>query len=100
MGLSHKDENSVKDFGTFIAELAKRLDKGHQDYGDASFRRPMDELCDEIGQELMDVCGWSFIQWRRLRELKKEINRLLEEAQSISAGDAESSSTSQSPITS
>jgi hypothetical protein len=53
----------------FRLRLRERLEAGAQSYGDASFRRKPAELASEIEQELLDVCGWAFILWCRLRRL-------------------------------
>jgi len=53
----------------FWLRLRERLEAGAQSYGDASFRRKPAELASEIEQELLDVCGWAFILWCRLRRL-------------------------------
>jgi len=53
----------------FWLRLRERLEAGAQSYGDASFRREPAELAGEIEQELLDVCGWVFVLWCRLRRL-------------------------------
>lgn len=59
----------------FMIQLEERLYRGADQYGDASFRRPAGELVGEIEQELMDICGWSFIAWCRLRRIREAIER-------------------------
>ena len=61
----------MKDHEQFLAVVRKRLEAGAQEYGDASHRRPVGDLLDEIQQELADVCGWSAILWGRLEHLRK-----------------------------
>ena len=41
--------------------VAQRLKAGHEEYGDASFRRSPAELRREIREEIADVIGWSTI---------------------------------------
>jgi hypothetical protein len=53
----------------FWLQLRARLEAGARSYGEASYRREPAELVDEIEQELLDVCGWAFILWCRLRRL-------------------------------
>lgn len=60
----------AKEFGHFTDVLFKRLEAGEREYGDVSFQRPMGELVDEVCEELLDVCGWSFVMWCRLQERK------------------------------
>ena len=53
----------------FWLRLRERLEAGARSYGDASFGREPAELAGEIEQELLDVCGWAFVLWCRLRRL-------------------------------
>ena len=56
-------------FHAFGEAVAARLDKGRREYGDRSFDRPTRELLAEIEEELLNVCGWSFVLSRRIRRL-------------------------------
>ena len=58
------------DFSTFAAAVECRLQQGAKIYGDRSFTLPPDVLADEIEEELLDVCAWSFILWCRLRGMR------------------------------
>ena len=53
------------------------MDNGHREYGDGSFSRNPVELFDEINEEILDIIGWAFIQWVRLRELKNKTEERL-----------------------
>jgi len=53
----------------FLSEIEKRLDAGHREYGDGSFDRPTDDLVAELMEEALDLPGWAFVLWVRLREL-------------------------------
>ncbi|MCL6545835.1 MAG: hypothetical protein K6T61_11455 [Bryobacteraceae bacterium] len=53
----------------FWLRLRERLEAGARSYGDASFGREPAELAGEIEHELLDVCGWAFVLWCRLRRL-------------------------------
>ena len=57
-----------KYFLEFVIELEKRLEKGFTEYGDNSFNRSDEELKKEVMEELMDIVGWSFIRWIKIRE--------------------------------
>ena len=46
--------------------MFRRLRQGQREYGDRSFSRAPAELVDEIRQELLDVCAWSYILAVRL----------------------------------
>ncbi len=50
-----------------------RLEKGKKEYGDSSFTRPSHELAEEMEEEIMDVCGWAFILWLRIRRMKETL---------------------------
>jgi hypothetical protein len=58
-----------QELAQFWLRLRERLEAGARAYGEASFRREATELAGEIEQELVDVCGWAFILWCRLRRL-------------------------------
>jgi len=59
-----------RELARFWLRLRERLEAGARSYGDASFRREPAELAGEIEQELLDVCGWAFVLWRRLGRLR------------------------------
>ena len=54
----------------FVAEMEHRLEKGHAEYGDASFNRDPEELLAEIEEELLDVILWRFIHRAAARKKK------------------------------
>lgn len=58
-------------FPSFAAEVRSRLERGRQEYQDASFRRPVSELISEIREELLDVAGWAFIALARLDAIEQ-----------------------------
>jgi hypothetical protein len=60
-------------WGAFMGRVEKRLEIGKEAYGDKSFTRPAGELVGEIEAELLDLCGWSFILWCRLRKIKQAL---------------------------
>lgn len=53
-------------FGEFCQSIADRLEQGAQEYGDTAKRRPLLELCREVNEELLDVCGWAFWMHQRI----------------------------------
>ena len=61
----------MRDHEQFLTVVRQRLAAGATEYGDASHRRPVGDLLDEIQQELADVCGWSAILWGRLEHLRQ-----------------------------
>lgn len=52
----------------FIQDLAARLDRGAEEYGDRSFGRQPQHVFDEILDEVLDVAGWAFVAWVHMRE--------------------------------
>jgi hypothetical protein len=60
-------------FADFVSAVAARLEKGREAYGNRSFSRSPGELVDEIEEELLDVCAWSFILFSRLHELEQHL---------------------------
>lgn len=60
----------LNDFPGFVAAVSQRLEKGRDTYGDKSFDKPIGELLVEIEEELLDVCGWSFVLWLKLQSMK------------------------------
>lgn len=61
------------EFVTFSADLLAKLQLGEQTYGTAGFDRPNERLIEEVQEELIDVCGWSFILWCKLQALKPQV---------------------------
>ena len=45
----------------FLSERQVRLAAGAREYGDASFRLPIEALLSEIEQEALDVSGWAWV---------------------------------------
>jgi hypothetical protein len=54
----------------FAAAVRARLDAGARQYGDRSFARPPGELVGELEAEALDLAGWGFVLWSRLRTLR------------------------------
>ncbi len=57
-----------KYFDEFVAALYKRLEKGLSEYGDCSFDRSDEDLKKEVEEEIMDIIGWSFVRWVKMRK--------------------------------
>ena len=57
----------------FIDLMEERLQQGHQEYGDYSFERPEGELLAELEEELLDVVGWGYVLWTRVRDLHDKL---------------------------
>ena len=64
---------TFENFDDFVAAVAARLEQGRREYSDVSFHRPPVELVDEVAQECLDLAGWGFVLWCRVRDLKKRV---------------------------
>jgi hypothetical protein len=69
----HSDAALEHHWSEFTSNVSRRLDAGRKVYGDTSFERPLERVVTEIQEELEDVCGWSFILWTRLQNLKQRL---------------------------
>jgi len=58
------------EWSEFCAEVESRLAAGAKEYGDSSLTAKPSVLAAEMEQEAMDIFGWGFILWRRVRRLK------------------------------
>lgn len=65
-------DEALKLFPEFMARIEARLDAGRSTYGDSSFDKSDDELMDEIMQELLDVAGWAFVRYAKLKLLRNK----------------------------
>jgi hypothetical protein len=52
----------------FLSRLDKAWKRGAQQYGDVSFDKPLAATGEEILAELVDIAGWAFIAFARIRE--------------------------------
>lgn len=64
---------ALLDYEAFVASVRSRLEAGKRAYGDDSFRRPPTELIDELTQEALDLAGWAFVLWSRLRGVYERV---------------------------
>ncbi len=60
-------------FPAFAAAVEARLQQGAVGYHDASFHGDPADLAGEVEQELLDVCAWSFILWRRVGARRERV---------------------------
>jgi hypothetical protein len=68
-------------FPAFVEAVRARLEAGRAAYGDRSFERPTAALAGELQQEALDLAGWGFVLFTRLRELEAKTRRLDEAAE-------------------
>jgi len=64
------------EFKAFMQEIHSRMEAGHREYGDKSFLRPPLALVEEIKEEVLDICGWAFILYRRVSKLAEKAGEL------------------------
>ena len=63
-------------FPEFMEAVRRRMEKGRCLYGDLSFNRPPGALRQEIEEEIFDIVGWDYVLWVRLRQLRKQLEKL------------------------
>lgn len=51
----------------FLSQFADRLVRGGREHGGHSHLRPFEALEAERLEELLDVAGWSFILWKKIK---------------------------------
>ena len=69
-------DSALENWPEFTVALRGRLEAGRRTYGDASFLREPAELTQEIEQELLDVVGWAFVLWCRMRALQNRLGEV------------------------
>lgn len=57
----------------FLGLIRERLAHGRRQYGDASLALAPGSIVGEIEEELLDVAGWSFVLWLRMRGLRDHL---------------------------
>jgi hypothetical protein len=60
----------------FAEAVRVRLEAGREAYGDRSFALPPSVLVGELEAEALDLAGWGFVLWCRLRALHEAAERL------------------------
>jgi hypothetical protein len=66
----------LNDFPEYASRVLLRLEEGARTYGDKSFEHSSSRLVDEIEQELLDVLGWGYVLWTRMRTLRAQLERI------------------------
>jgi hypothetical protein len=65
-----------RDFVEFQARVQQRIDAAEAQYGDRSLHDPAIKLFGELEEELLDICGWGFFLWKKLRESREKFKRV------------------------
>ena len=66
---SYEPLRDRKTIESFLEVVGSRVEKGAQEYGDASPKRAFADLVDEMMQEAADIAGWACQAWRRVNRL-------------------------------
>lgn len=62
----------------FLSHLRSAWARGHAEYGDTSFDKPLLDTTEEILQEIEDIAGWSFILWVQIKRRLQRVARSVE----------------------
>jgi len=62
------------DITEFIRLLIRKMNKGKKEHKNV-FPSTM-KCVDEIEAEMLDICGWSYLLWKRLQNLKKSLKNI------------------------
>ena len=60
----------------YQSQVRDRLCVGAEQYGDGSFTSDLDRTFNNIAEELLDVSGWAFILWCKLKTLQETIRNV------------------------
>ncbi len=74
------------EYERFYWEAQRRMAKGVDSYGDASFFAPPLELIREIKEELLDTANWSFLLYQRMCRIEAKIVSVLAETSGHAKG--------------
>jgi len=80
--------DKLNDFPEYASRVLLRLEEGSRTYGDKSFDHSSSRLIDEIEQELLDVLGWGYVLWTRMRKLRAALD-MTESADVVTARETD-----------
>ncbi|MBC7171828.1 MAG: hypothetical protein H5U40_05355 [Polyangiaceae bacterium] len=60
----------------YAAAVRDRLEAGRETYGDRSFGRSGPSTLAELEQEALDLAGWGFVLWARMRTMRHALEGL------------------------
>jgi hypothetical protein len=69
-------DEALKQFPQFVASIQARLETGKHEYGDSSFYKHPTLIIGSIQEELLDVCGWAFILYYQLLNIKEQLKEM------------------------
>ena len=73
------NQDLASEWREFVSLVEPRLERGAVEYGESTLRRSSVEILDEVEQEILDVMGWSFFAWRRIKRLRTRMKNVLRE---------------------
>lgn len=73
--MSHVPHELREPWTEFLGKVESRLRRGAEEYGGTSLRASPPALVSEVEEELLDVVGWSFMLWLRVRAMAKNLKR-------------------------
>ena len=66
------------EFDVFLNKLYARQIAGGKEYHDQSWKNPADMTVGELCEELLDISGWAFQCYRRMKVLQQKLAELEE----------------------
>lgn len=68
--------NPPKEFNEMVARVMERMEQAERHYGNRSLHSPTGDLLRELEEETLDIMGWGFYVWRRVKELQAKFERI------------------------
>lgn len=69
-------EDELTQLSRFQRDVATRMRKGQEEYGDRSFRSSPLALIEELKEEVLDIAGWGYVLWKRLDDFERRCAEL------------------------
>ena len=66
-----KDQNPLATFHTYTTRTLRRLREGQDLYKDRAFSADPISLLNEIQEEILDICGWGYVLYKRLDKVQR-----------------------------
>lgn len=69
------ERDPLDEMDAFFAQVRSRMEAGRKTYGDRSFGLQAPVLVGELEAEALDLAGWGYVLWHRLRRLREATER-------------------------
>lgn len=67
-------DDAVGQWPAFADAVRRRLILGKRSYAsEPASEKPLGMLCDEVSNEIFDLCGWSFLLYRRVEAMRAKL---------------------------